>query len=145
MLKSDIVRFLKEIGKTTLEFTKNQYKGLDANKYHWDEYYTGDLYDLYENQSPLYYASTLKLMTNPTEDNNGDLLVSMSAYLDVDMLLIIFVGDNHNDIVLDRFATENILEPPPERLFGIFKLDELTKDGIIVKIDFKESNDGKTD
>ena len=50
MSRDDILRFLKEQGKTTLTFNRNNYKGSDISLYHWDLYQTGDLYEYKEGQ-----------------------------------------------------------------------------------------------
>ena len=145
MSKDDIIRFLKEIGKTTLAFEPYQYKGLPANTYHWDKYITGDLYDQYETDNTKFVKfEDLKILEEQPKEP-VKLLDYMFATCDVDNLLILFFGYTSDDISLDLFATEHVIEPPAYRLLGVFKLDELSREGFIVKINFKESNDGNPD
>jgi hypothetical protein len=138
MNKDDLIRFLKEIGKTTLEFNPNIYKSLNANEYHWDKYLSGDIYDLYEtDDAPFYrYSDLTKLDTN--SNTTEKYLDNMIAACDVDNLLIIFLGYHNEDSSLDLYATEHLIDYPAYRLLAIFKLDELSKYGFIIKINFRE-------
>lgn len=139
MLKTDIVRFLKEIGKTYLEFSPYKFKGLDANEYHWDKYLTGDLYDVYNENSKFYRFSDLTVIEENTPKYPIKHLDNMIAACDVDNLLILFLGYNSDDVSLDLYATEHAMDSTPAyRLLGIFKLDELSKEGFIIKINFSE-------
>ena len=62
----------------------------------------------------------------------------MIAACDVDNLLIIFLGYHNEDASLDLYATENLIDYPAYRLLAIFKLDELSRYGFIIKINFRE-------
>lgn len=139
MSKDDIIRFLKEIGKTTLEFNPYTYKGLEANEYHWDKYLSGDIYDIYETEdTPFYRYSDLTKIDIDSNKDKEKYLDHMIAACDVDNLLIIFLGYHNEDSSLDLYATEHLIDYPAYRLLAIFKLDELSKCGFIIKINFKE-------
>ena len=139
MSKDDIIRFLKEIGKTTLEFNPYTYKGLDANEYHWDKYLSGDIYDSYEtDDTPFYRYSDLTKIDIESNNDKEKYLDHMIAACDVDNLLIIFLGYHNEDASLDLYATENLIDYPAYRLLAIFKLDELSRYGFIIKINFRE-------
>lgn len=142
MLKEELTRFLKSIGKTTIEFNKYQYKGLDANEFHWDKYVSGDLFDFYENpdEEPIYYSFTNLDKLDKKPKYPEKYLEYLYAVCDVDNLLILFFGLNNEDIDLDRIATEHVINPPASRLLAIFKLDDLSKEGFIIKINFKEND-----
>ena len=137
MSRDDILRFLKTIGKTTIQFTRYQYKGLDANEYHWDKYISGDLFDFCKESAYYSFRDLTKLDQKPKYPEKY--LDYMYAVCDVDNLLILFFGNNNEDIDLDRLAIEHVINPPSSRLLAIFKLDELSKEGFIIKLNFKEN------
>ena len=140
MTKQDIIRFLKENDVKNLTFIRNQYKGLNNNEYHWDKYCTGDLYLFsYSESGKAYLVDNLAEITEKPEEIRYHLLEDMSAWYVEDMDLILFMGTTYKDCEMSDLLTEQGENYwTPDRLFGIFTLDELTKEGITVTIDYRE-------
>ena len=138
MTKTDIINFLKSIGIRNLTFSKNTYKGLDNNEYHWDKYRTGDIYLFsYSETGQKYLIDNLTKINSDKLTNN--LLEDMCAWYVDDMNLILFMGTTYKDCEISDLLTEQGENYwTPERLFGIFTIDELTKEGIKITIDFRE-------
>lgn len=132
MSRDDILRFLKEQCKTTLTFNRYNYKGSDLNLYHWDLYQTGDLYKYEEGQD---HYSIAELKKFDYDKYRYEYLDELCAYCDVDNLLIIFMG-------VSTSSPEELfyLDDIHEQLYAIFKLDDISKEGFVIKINFNKEN-----
>ena len=139
MNKDDLIRFLKENNITSLTFTRNQYKGLDNNSFHWDTMHTGDLY-IYSKvagSDTMYRLDTLTKVKEEEYDNSSfHVLEDLCAWYVEDMDLVLFMGSTLSDLEeSDMMGTYYSI---PERLFAIFTVKELIDEGIFISIDYRE-------
>lgn len=142
--KEDIVKFLKSQSKTNLEFNVNSYKGLCTNKYHYDLYYSGDLYvcgDPYSTDVFYDAENGLKEVGSRGCPKCDNYVEDICAYYINSMDIVLFMMYTSKDSLIDTLIDEKGSAysgyEVNERLIGVFTMDELLKDGFTITVNYK--------
>ena len=142
--KEDIVQLLKSRNKTNLVFNRNNYKGLSSNKYHYDQYYTGDLYvcgDPYSTDVFYDADNGLKSVGDKGCPKCNNYVEDICAYYINDLDIILFMmytsKDSLIDAILDEKGSVYSGCTASEQLIGVFTMKELLNEGFTITVNYK--------